>query len=392
MAVRVSFVTGRADKSGKHNDRNFATEKAGHIDRTRTDENRYWLYGDKEFTHTELQQAGITLEKQEQQFYKDTFAEHLAYQRRRNKENHHRERNAKTTIDNYRKNARSRPEDVILQLGNIKEMIGSDELWKIAKEYREAFEEAYGSHCKIVNMSLHVDEATPHVHMRRVWISDDEIGNKMVAQEKALNALGIERPDIERASGRFNNAKMTFTRAERDLFRGICANHGVELEPDGSRLLSEEEKAFGKHLPIREYKLRKREEGMKHHIDRIARFMSENPTFKGAYKEVIAEAKEKSNDEYVDTVMNLFDQEMAIMASVHSKSQELLIRSLVKAEEEKTKKELLEILRRHTSKETFAKIKAEFDAERISKSKTKETDKHEKTEPKKRRTEEGSEV
>lgn len=59
---------------------------------------------------------------------------------------------------------------------------------------------------------LHVDEATPHVHVRRVWfVEDEKTGHEIIGKNKALEELGIAPPRPDKSIGRYNNAKMTLS-------------------------------------------------------------------------------------------------------------------------------------------------------------------------------------
>ena len=114
-------------------------------------------------------------------------------------------------IDQFYKSVYSRPEDKILQIGNINDNVDPDTLWKCAEAYRDKFNELYGDHCKILDMAMHLDEDTPHVHIRRVWIVQDKEGLERVNQTEALKEMDILRPDPSKPETRFNNAKITVT-------------------------------------------------------------------------------------------------------------------------------------------------------------------------------------
>ena len=75
------------------------------------------------------------------------------------------------------------------------------------------------------------DEDIPvHVHIRRVWHYTDEDGCLQAGEDKALKAAKIERPDLNKKEGRYNNRKMTYTQMERDLFYETAKELGIELE------------------------------------------------------------------------------------------------------------------------------------------------------------------
>lgn len=233
--MKLTFQNGRVDVSGRHNDRNFDVSKAKHINAEKMTENKYWTYNDeknKEFNKIELD------------FYAKHFQKYLDMQAARNAKNGHPERDR--TIKKYYHAKHSRPEDKIIQIGNKDEHPDAEKLWECALEYQKRFDELYGENCKILSMALHVDEATPHIHIRRVWISKDDENTERVCESKALADMGILPNDPEHPTQKHNNPKITFTNIERELFREICREKEIELEP--------ERKSTRAHLSVDEYK------------------------------------------------------------------------------------------------------------------------------------------
>lgn len=243
--MKVTCRSGRYDISGKHNDRNFNLNYADHIDQNRMEDNKYYTY-DNDYS--------LTLADNELRFYKAKFGEHIQEQNEKN--NAARKSSRNKTVQSYHRSDNTRPEDVWLQVGDKNEHISGEQLWEIANEYRKQFEAQYGSHCKILNMSLHMDEETPHVHVRRVWMSQDSKGKLCVGQNKALKDLGIERPNPEQKSGKFNNAKMTFTMSDQKMFYDICREHGLDVDAPPAKT----DKNKRKHLNDLDFKIKGDEE------------------------------------------------------------------------------------------------------------------------------------
>jgi len=233
--VKLTAHNGRVDSAGLHNDRNYDVNQSPHINQEKMRENRYFTYNGN---------YSKTLNEIEMDYYKEHFEEQIKKQNRKNIEGGHRERNK--TVTQYYKGQHTRPEDKILQIGNKDSHVDPDVLWECALEFQKRFDQIYGQNCKILNMALHVDEETPHVHIRRVWTYKDENGVEKVGQTKALQELGITAYDQSKEEGRYNNAKISFTSQERELFREICREKGVELEPDTP--------ANRKHLSVPEFK------------------------------------------------------------------------------------------------------------------------------------------
>ena len=233
--MKLTCHTARKDRSGRHNDRNFDLSYAKHIDASKIKDDKYWTYTgvkDKNLNEIELD------------YYVEHFQQYIDSQNKRNIASGHSERNK--TIKQYYKSVSTRPEDKIIQIGDRKEHVDSEILWQCALEYQKRFNEIFGEHCKILTMALHVDEATPHVHIRRVWTYEDENKIKRVGQSKSLEKLGILPKDPTQKESRFNNSKITFTEQERALFRQICLEKSIELEPD--------EPSKRPHLSVKQYK------------------------------------------------------------------------------------------------------------------------------------------
>ena len=230
--MRASRHNGRSGKHGvydvKHNDRNFDVANSEHIDAERTKLNVYWdcyqgycLNGDtseRKMTFTEIEKA----------YYFEHYGDHVDAQNERNEKAGHAERN-RTTAD-VLKNNKTCPEESILQLGNIDCSVTPDVLAKVVAEFFEEFEKRYGSHVHILDWALHLDEATPHVHVRQVYDALNKYGELCPQQEKALEELGFELPDPTKKRSRFNNRKMCFDAECRKLFLDIGQKNGVELE------------------------------------------------------------------------------------------------------------------------------------------------------------------
>lgn len=309
--MKLTSHNARVDSSGLHNDRNFDLDSAPHIDKEKVNENLYWTYnGEKNKPLNEL----------EFDFYKKHFSKYLARQNKRNKEAGHKERNR--TMKQFYRAAHTRPEDKIIQIGNRNEHPTPEALWKCALEYQRQFNEIFGENCKILDMSLHVDEATPHVHIRRVWMYEDELGQERVGQAKALEKLGILEKDTAKDTGRYNNSKITFTAQDRQLFRDICMEKGIDLEPDTP--------ARRKHLSVPEYKelaenveelelkrntirqeideMEEQTEDIKELCDSLDKFLT-SPVFYNIHDEEVAMAKKKNLAKRAAELTAIFKEE-----------------------------------------------------------------------------------
>lgn len=218
--MRMTVHNGRAGKNGvyspKHNDRQFDTSRAEHIDPERMPGNVYWNWTGK----------NISFEDAEKEFYELHCREHLDAVNQRHREQRHPER--VRDMDAYRTARQTCPEETLLMIGNKDEHLPPRTLRAICKDLRN-WEEKQIPGLRVLNMALHVDEeGAPHIHMRKAWIYRDENGTESIAQNKALQAAGIPLPHPDKAAGRHNNRKQTFSQMERKALYEICREYGIE--------------------------------------------------------------------------------------------------------------------------------------------------------------------
>lgn len=219
--MRMTIHNGRAGKNGtyspKHNDRQFDTSRAEHIDPERMPGNVYWNWTGRK---------DVSFEDCEKAFYEEHCREYLDAVNRRHKEQRHPER--VRDMDAYRTARQTCPEETLLMIGNKNEYLPPRTLRAICEKLKD-WEENTVSGLRVLDMALHVDEeGAPHIHMRRAWIYRDENGIESIAQSKALQAAGIPLPHPDKAAGRHNNRKQTFSAMERQALYEICREYGIE--------------------------------------------------------------------------------------------------------------------------------------------------------------------
>lgn len=217
--MRITIRSERMDAGGVHNDRKFKMENVSHIDKSRSKDNMYWNY-----QHDDSR----TFKEIEVDFYRKHFTAHLKRQHLENLKNYKKDRDL--TVLQYYKRKNHRPEDMILQLGDMINHASAEDLWKCALEYAEQFDRKYGKYCKILTMALHVDEATPHVHIRRAWIGHDKWGNEHESQTQALKEYCLENQMNNHSKSKYSNPKTRFTHDERDMFVDICKGMLPDIE------------------------------------------------------------------------------------------------------------------------------------------------------------------
>lgn len=223
--MRTTTHNGRTRADGsvyntKHNDRRYDISKSDNIHPAQTGDNQYFYWCKKD-------RPGLSFDQAESLYYKQYLSQSLEAQNARHIANRHPER--VIDIEQYRKSPRTCPEETILQIGRTGDTVDPKVIQKIAAKYTQWHRKAYPQ-CKILTFALHVDETTPHVHIRKVWTAHDKDGLLTVSQTKALAEMGIQRPDPDKRDSKYNNAKMTYTAQCRSKFNDICMEHGISVE------------------------------------------------------------------------------------------------------------------------------------------------------------------
>ena len=220
--TRVARHNGRGGKNGaysaKHSDRNFDVSTTPHIDPSLTSQNISKRYaGDFD--------AAKTNEEYELAYYEAHFRASL------DRKNASYKAKGKAgqikTMEDYHRSMKSCPEETYYTAGAG---VDRELLWLIYTEHQLWKAERYPQ-CQTLTADLHADEpgAMLHIHERSVWIGHDSKGMEGVGQAKALAEMGVERPDLNKAPGKYNNAKQTYTRECRENFISICQQHGLEI-------------------------------------------------------------------------------------------------------------------------------------------------------------------
>ena len=230
---RVTRHNGRSGKNGvynpKHNDRSFNLSNAEHIDSRNANYNILWdrYHG---FTNLEMRnnvELAVHFEEVERLFYLQHYSDYCFGQHERNRRNGHPERNRET--DDLRLDKRTCPEESIIQIGNMDNQIPADLFFKISLEYFKEFNDRFGEYVHIIDWALHVDESTPHIHERHVFDCENQYGEIMPQQEKALEKLNIDLPFPNKAPGKHNNRKMKFDSICRCLLIDVAKKYGIDI-------------------------------------------------------------------------------------------------------------------------------------------------------------------
>ena len=220
---RVTNHQSRKGDSGKpikatHNEHDFEAE---HINPELTPDNRRWLFHDVGVEDGEHFQ-----DRYEQAVYEEYFSDYLNSRNEKAIKGRHKER--VQTMEQFRVNPKACPEETLFYIGNRDNLVDPDVLAAVYESYVQWHNETFPN-VMLLNAYLHLDEASPHIHERKVWTAHD--GDMLIInQEKALAEMGIERPDPDKKVSRYNNAKMTYTAMCREKLIELAREHGLEIE------------------------------------------------------------------------------------------------------------------------------------------------------------------
>lgn len=252
---RISHHYARSGKHGvfspRHNDRNYDITVADNIDASRTHLNRYLIFhpnGDMTTRPT------VTFDQHEHDFYTAMFGDALEAQN----EKHRKARNYDRikTIDDYRSDKRTCPEEIFIQFGNRENRVDPKILQRAVTAWLQEMSHRFPN-WRCIDVALHFDEEVPHMHARGCYVYEKPTGGYAVSQTKALAAMGIERPDMSKPKGQFNNPKQTWSAMSREILIKYARAQGLEIidtpvEP-GRRSMDLEEYVYQKtHAAVQE--------------------------------------------------------------------------------------------------------------------------------------------
>ena len=149
--------------------------------------------------------------------YVDHYSDYVINQNKRHEKARHPDRCK--GVEDVLKNKKTCPEESIYQLGTIDEHASVETLVLVFDEFKKEFDERFGSNVHIIDWSLHMDEATPHIHERHVFDATNRYGEIEPKQEAALEELGFELPNPEKKRSKTNNRKVVFDSACRTIVK-----------------------------------------------------------------------------------------------------------------------------------------------------------------------------
>lgn len=246
--------------SASHLDRTAGHTEQGkrHIDPDRTSLNRY---------RSCYPEEQLTLKEAEKKYYREHYSDMVEAKRQRNIKNRHADRNRNLSVEALYNSERYGPIETIYQVGKQGQTVSADTLEAVFDSYNQKIQEVTKGHYHILSYAMHLDEATPHIHIRGVWDYRDKDGVLCIGQAQALRELGIERPDPERKADRHNNAMMTIDRISRELFLEACQEHDLEVIVEPLR--------GARHEETREYVLKEQMKKYKDVKEQLTRDMNQ---------------------------------------------------------------------------------------------------------------------
>lgn len=228
--MKVSYHASKQQGAASHNDRSFDVNLATHIDQSRLHLNRYWVWA-----------PGMDFESAERLFYRKNYMQMT--------EEQNRNRKSKRIPEDYLNLKRYKPEEAIVQIGNVQDQPEDpkifDECFDAFISFLNNWNKEHGEHMHLLDYAVHKDEATTHAHIRLVWDYETKEGVKKISRNTALRLAGIGLADPDRPPSRTNTRKMAFDRMCREQWANICEERGIQVD----RTV-----VGGKHKRIQDYK------------------------------------------------------------------------------------------------------------------------------------------
>ncbi len=247
---RVSAKTGTV-YNRKHNDRDFDVSHADNVHPNMISQNIIIHYdAGNQPTVVDIRDPNRkSIDEHEHEIYEALFSESLGKQHTRNEAARHPERNK--SIDDLLNSKNTCPEETIFQIGSVEDGHPPVEtLMTIFEDYQKKMIGTYGENLHFLDAVLHLDEAVPHLHIRKVWTYHGKDGLD-ISQNKALTEMGFKPPDPTKPVNKWNNAKISFSEWERDMKLWICEHYGLSMYHDPKtpgKVTLEKEEAIVKKL------------------------------------------------------------------------------------------------------------------------------------------------
>lgn len=270
--LSLTYRNSRVNRYGKphsanHNCRSFKSEYALHIDPERSKYNYYYLV---EEDHSGLVQLpeDFTFREHEIAAYTSHFSPMLEARNQMYKRNGHPERIL--SMEGYYTDSKKTPEETIIQVGSK----GDLDLAYCQKPFMNAVFSFIMEHQRmwpgiiILDVAIHVDEASLHCHMRKMFTAKNDDGNEEENEVRCLVAAGFTRPDPTKKRTRYNSEKITYTEAARNLMVECLRKYKFRIK--------EPERRGRYHLECEEYRQKAEAERLRKEREELDKMESEN--------------------------------------------------------------------------------------------------------------------
>lgn len=118
---------------------------------------------------------------------------------------------------------------VVDENGNLTE--AAKEAVDLLDEYARTFQER-NPNLYLFNCVLHLDEATPHLHIDYIPVAD---GYKKGMKTRNSISKALQQMGFEKGKGRYDNEVIDWEARERDYLMGLCRERGIEVEIKGDK-------------------------------------------------------------------------------------------------------------------------------------------------------------
>ena len=371
--MKATYHNGRASKGGKvynanHNTLAETRNQQRHIDHELTMENKIWVRDLENLESPQLRETEGSFDASayELDFYKKRYGE---ARERKNadyvKSGH---KDDVRTMEQVIKNPKTAPLETIFQIGTMTERVEPEVLERATKEFINWMQKEYGSNMDVLDVALHVDEATPHIHARCVLFGRDKEGNRDVNQSGAFRELKIERPDPTKKQGKYNSPLMTFTERNRQQFYDICQSYGLEID-------REVKSPSQKNLEVLEYKTEKLQEELNRANEKLRQYEQQAQEAQRqeiasvARKEKIERVAAAARKEALDFHSQTIEEATQVKAAAEVTAAAIVERAESEAEQiivnadEKAQKALEAAERAEHGKELALQVKADTEAQ-----------------------------
>ena len=223
MKRTISAMTGKG--SVTHNNRAFSAENV-----------------DRECTHLNINYCNEPIKKVYRKMFDEALKQYNDRQKRKDRK-----------IPDYYKHIESGKQEklfheVIFQIGNKDDMSATGEYAELARaildEYYQGFQQR-NPYLKVFSAHLHMDEATPHIHIDFVPFTTGSTRGleTRVSLKQAMLNMGFK------GQGKSDNELNRWILSEKKVIAQIMERHGIEWEQKGTH---------EQHLSVLDYKKQER--------------------------------------------------------------------------------------------------------------------------------------